>query len=315
MRRLLIILIALTILAITIYPAAAQSEFADTILLPVNFRPEGIVTGRGLNIYAGSLRDGTILEADMRTGETRVVVEGRPGTGTFAVGLGFDRRSGYLFVAGGGAGVSRVYDSATGELLATYEMRNGGEFGDFINDVVVTRDAAYFTNSFAPVYYRVPLGERGELPGESSAVEMLELSGDWSQLPGQNVFNSNGIEARWSGSDMLIVNSSTQTLYHIEPESGFATRVDMGGEAVPNGDGLVWRSRTLYVVQNQRNQVAVITLDRGLRSGTFEEPIVNEGFVVPTTAAIFGRNLFVVNAKFGFDPTVTAYEIIRVPSK
>jgi hypothetical protein len=40
---------------------------------------------------------------------------------------------------------------------------------------VVTRSAAYFTNSFSPVLYKVPLSAGGRLP-DPSEVQTLTLS-------------------------------------------------------------------------------------------------------------------------------------------
>ena len=190
-------------------------------------------------------------------------------------------------------------------------MASGGQFGDFINDVIVTRTAAYFTNSFAPYISRVPLGAGGVLP-DPALVQAIELTGDWAQVPGPFVFNANGIEATPNGKDLIVVNSTAQAVYRVDPESGIATQIDLAGEAVPNGDGLVLLGQTLYVVQNQVNQIGVISLSSDLRSGDLGEPITNPLFNIPTTAAVFGDSLYVVNAKFGSPPATTDYEIIKV---
>ncbi len=135
-------------------------------------------------------RDGAILRGDLLTGETSILVAGQAGMVT--VGLSFDDRSGYLFAAGGPTGMARVFDGDTGELLATYPLASPGIF---INDVIVTREAAYFTNSNQALYYRVPLGPGGSLP-DPSDVQTLTLSGEWVQVAG---FNANGIEATPDG--------------------------------------------------------------------------------------------------------------------
>ncbi len=78
----------------------------------------------------------------------------------------------------------------TGATLAAYQLADPGK-PTFVNDVVVTRDAAYFTDSFQPVLYRLPLGPQGALP-DQSAVQRILLSGDFVQVAGPFVFNSNG---------------------------------------------------------------------------------------------------------------------------
>jgi hypothetical protein len=78
-------------------------------------------------------------------------------------------------------------------------------------------------------------------------------------------------------------------------------------------DGLVLEGRRLWAVQNT-NQVTRIRLGRHLRSGVVEEVITSELFQVPSTAALFGRRLAVVNAKFdtGIPPTADQYEVVLV---
>jgi sugar lactone lactonase YvrE len=307
MKRISITLISLLILLTMALPAAAAEKhpFPEIIPLPDNFNPEGITTGYGHTFYAGSLADGSIISGDLRTGESQVLVPGE--VGRLSVGMDFDERSGYLFVAGGANGVARVYDGESGAQMAEYSLADPST--NFINDVIVTRQAAFFTNSFAAVIYRVPLGPSGELP-DSSMVEMIPLSGDWVQMPG---FNANGIVATPNGETLIVISSAAQAVYLVEPETGEATQIDLGGEAVPNGDGLVLQGKTLYVVQNRINQIGVISLSPDLSTGTVGEPITNTAFRIPTTAALFGQSLYAINARFGqdiaADPT---FEIVKV---
>lgn len=56
--------------------------------------------------------------------------------------------------------------------------------------------------------------------------------------------------------------------------------------------------RTLYVVQNLLNTVAVVRLDSGLGSGDVVDTITSPLFRVPATAARFGSSLYLVNARF-----------------
>lgn len=310
MRDVSVVATTLLMMHAMFFPAAgaAEDSFPDVLSLPTAFQPEGIATGPGSTFYAGSLADGTILVGDLRTGESQVLVPGQEGR--LSVGMSFDARSGFLFVAGGLNGVGRVYDSESGVLLAEYPMFSGGQFGDFINDVVVTRDAAYFSNSFAPFIYRVPLGPAGELPNPPY-LEEIPLIGDWFQVPGFFVFNANGIEATANGKTLIVVNSVFNAVYRVDPETGVATPIDLG-EALPSGDGLLLIGKTLYVVQNQLNQIGVISLSPDLGAGSVGVPITDLSFNIPTTAAKFGNSLYVVNAKFGSPPGETDYEIVKV---
>lgn len=284
---------------------ASAESFPKIIPLPNGFAPEGVATGYGTDLYAGSLVDGSIYRADLRTGSGELAVT--PPEGRVAVGLSFDRRSGLLFVAGGATGMAYVYDPQTGEDVAAYTLASGNAF---INDVIVTRDAAYFTDSFNPTLYRLPLGPQGALP-DAAAVEAVELGGDFVFVPGG--FNANGIEALGNGKALLVVHSSRGELYRVDPATGVATLVDLSGGSVPAGDGILLQGKRLYVVQNQLNQIAVVELAPNFLSGEITDTITDPAFRVPTTVASFGRYLYAVNARFGVTPGPDVeYEVVRV---
>jgi hypothetical protein len=282
-------------------PAAASrsSAFPDVIALPDGFSPEGIAVGYGSTVYAGSLVDGAIWKGNLRSGSGEVWVDGTDGR--IAVGLDFDRRSGNLWVSGGPGGEGRVYDGRTGAEIAVIPLEPG-----FINDVVVTRDAAYFTNSFAAEFYRVPLDRRGNPAGDAVVVP---LSGDFQLEAGQ--FNANGIEATQDGHRLVIANSFFGELYSVDPHSGHAEVIDLG--VAVSGDGILLEGRTLYAVENFANRVAQVELSGSLARGTVVGYLTSPNFDVPTTVARFGRALYLVNAKFGTPVTPdTPYEIVRV---
>jgi sugar lactone lactonase YvrE len=313
MQRALRLLIGLLSLSLLLAPASVAARpaaaFPDLIALPNGWRPEGVVTGRGPVIYAGSLANGAIYAADLRTGEGSILVPGQ--TGRVAVGLSFDARTNSIFVAGGNTGKAYIYDAATGAEVRAYTLVDPPS-GTFVNDVIVTRDAAYFTDSARAVYYRIPLGPGGR-PADPSAVGTIPLSGDFQQVPG---FNSNGIEATPNGKELIIVNSTVGALYRVTPQTGVATRIDLGGASVSAGDGLLLQGHTLYVVRNRLNQIAVVELAPNLSSGTIVETITNPNFDIPTTVAAFGNALYAVNARFTTPPTSsTTYSIVRVEAQ
>jgi sugar lactone lactonase YvrE len=267
--------------------------------------PEGVVTGRGPIIYSGSRANGGIYAADLRTGEGSIIVPGQPGR--IAVGLSFDERTNYIFVSGGATGMAYVYDATTGEEVAVFTLTSG--VPTFINDVIVTRDAAYFTNSQRAEIYRVALGPGGSVPTDGS-FETIMLTGDYQQVGG---FNLNGIEATPNGKSLIVVQSATGFLFEVDPETGVATRIDLGDVVLANGDGLLLQGSKLYVVQNRLNQIAVIDLASDLSSGTLVDTITNSNFDVPTTVAAFGNRLYAVNARFSTPATPsTTYNIVQV---
>jgi sugar lactone lactonase YvrE len=304
-HRMLVSLLLL-VLSFTLVGNVAAAPFPETIPLPNGFQPEGIASGTGTTFYVGSIPTGAIYQGDYLTGEGEILVPAQEGHS--AIGLKYDPRSDLIFVAGGATGYAYVYDAETGANVAEIQLST---LPSFINDVVITQDAVYFTNSFQPIIYRVPLLKNGELP-EEPIVEEITLGGDYQFTPG--AFNANGIAATSDGKTLIIVNSTEGALYNVDPSTGVATRVDLGTGGVPNGDGILLQGKTLYVVQNQLNQIAVIELNSDYTAGTIETVITDPLFRVPTTIAAFGDALYVVNARFGTTPTPdTDYDVVRVP--
>jgi sugar lactone lactonase YvrE len=288
-------------------PAAARAaaNFPDRIPLPAGWLPEGIAAGRGTTFYAGSRRDGAVYRGDLRTGEGAVFVAGTPGD--VAVGLEYDQRRDRLWVAGGATGTVSVYDAATGARLARYRLAAAGTA--FLNDLVVTRDAVYVTDSNDDVLHRIPLGPGGALPAPD-AVGTLPLGGEYRQVAG---FNANGIEAAPNGRTLLVINSATGILYRVDAATGVAAAVDLGGATLTAGDGIFLVGRTLYVVRNRLNRIAVVRLGPDYATGVVEREITSPAFDVPTTVTAFGGSLYAVNGRFTTPPTpTTPYDVVRV---
>jgi len=297
----------LLFLSLTMIAGTSAAPFPSSIPLPDGFQPEGIASGNGTTFYVGSIPTGAIYKGDFRTGEGDVLVAGE--TGRSAIGLKYDPRTGLLFVAGGMTGKAFIYDARTGDFVTDIQLST---LPSFINDVVITQDAAYFTNSFQPEIYRVPLGNRGNV--SSFEAETIPLGGEYQFTAGG--FNANGIDATPNGKTLIIVNSSEGALYLVDPETGDATHIDLGTGSVPNGDGILLQGKTLYVVQNVLNQIAVIDLASDYSSGTIISTLTSPLFRVPTTIARFGNALYAVNARFDTPPTPdTDYNVVRVPIK
>jgi sugar lactone lactonase YvrE len=178
-------------------PAAAQS-FPEVITLPDGWGADGVAGGPGTTVYAGSLASGAVHRADVCSGQGSVLAPGWQGR----VAVGLKHSGGLLCVAGGPTGKVFVYDATTGADVAEYQV--GPAQGAFVNDVTVTGGAAWFTDSFRPVLYRValfagrPFGPAQEVP----------LGGEWTQIGGPGTFNANGIATTANGKDLIVVNST-----------------------------------------------------------------------------------------------------------
>jgi sugar lactone lactonase YvrE len=284
MRRITLLTVWTALAAIVLAaPLGAGGGFPERIALPDGFRPEGIAIGQGGTFYVGSIPSGAIYRGNLRTGEGSVFIPGAA-TGRAAIGVEFDH--GLLFVAGGGTGKGFVYSARSGDLLATHTFFTPTAPGQtFVNDVAVARGGAYFTDSRRPFLYRV--GEDG--------VTAIPLSGDIVYDPAVN--NANGIEATPDGKTLIIVQSNTGKVFTVDPESGRTDEIVLN-EPVMRGDGLLLDGRTLYVVQNRDNKVAVVRLEHDLSSGTVTTHLTDLDFDVPTTIDEFGNRLYAVNARF-----------------
>ncbi|MBT2405191.1 MULTISPECIES: SMP-30/gluconolactonase/LRE family protein [unclassified Streptomyces] len=287
-------------------PAAGRP---DAIATPPGFQPEGIAISPRGTAYTGSLIDGSIYRADLATGAGRIVSPS-PGQGAMSAGLKFDTY-GRLLVAGGTGGQIRVVHAGDGRVLAAHQVATGATF---INDVIVGCGGAWFTDSFNDVLHFLPAGR--DLTGAGSAPRPLALGGEWAPTPpGGQYWGANGIERTPDGRALLVVNDNVQALFRVDPRTGRATRTVLDGGAVGNGDGLVVLGRTLYVVRNWAYAIDVFTLDGDGRRARFVRQITDPRFDEPTTAAMYGGRLYVVNARFDADwsDPATASTIVSCP--
>jgi hypothetical protein len=294
MRRTLGIL-ALTLTLFTVGAfAPTQSVHADdwptTLQLPDGWLPEGIVAGDGNMLYAGSRRNGAIYAIDLVTGAGRILYEGR--TGSLATGLKYDSRTGYIFASGASAGDLNVIDSYTGNRVMSYKLaQTPGP--TFINDVIITTNAAYATDSNRALIYKIPLGVDGKLSTQDDVV-IIPLTGDYVH-PAMGT-SLNGIEA--AGDRLIAVQSGTGKLFLIDPTSGKTTLIGVNGPV--NGDGLVLVDRTLYAVRNTAGNSALIKIEMApnFLTGTIISETKDSTWETPTTAAISGNRIYLVNSRF-----------------
>ncbi len=322
--------------------AAAQQNWPEEIAIPTGFEAEGIELGKGHEFFLGansftslfgeaffgiphplSELAGAIYKGNLSTGEGAIL---SPPTGKSASGLSYDPRTDYLYAATGfggfvdgsftftGQGVT-VYDASSGDIIM--EIGFGDGTGIAINDCLVTRAGVYCTDSFNPNLYKVVLEEGGRLPS-TPVVEVIPMSG-FELVPG---FNANGLVGKFDGKQLVIVNIGTGVLYRVDTASGEASTIAIEGaeQLFPDGDGLYLDGRTLYIMQNFSNKIAVVQLSGDLSGGEFIKNIPGEGEINPlnvaTTIIGFGNSLYAINTHFFElvfgDPAEVQSEVVRL---
>ncbi|TQM57389.1 hypothetical protein FBY41_4213 [Humibacillus xanthopallidus] len=216
--------------------------------------------------------------------------------------------AGRVYVAGGpnGIGTGRpdlwVY-APDGRLLAA--LRAPGD-NVFLNDVAIGPDgAAYFTNSNSPQVFRVALDG-----AEWDVARWADATGTIEQRAG---FNLGGVVVSADRSALVVAQGNAGILWRFDLASGSATRVETGGAALTDADGLVRRGARLTVVRNVARVLATLELTADGRAARLVSEVATDPTRVLTTAKVLrGRTLF-VDSKFDEPVASGPYEVVTDP--
>lgn len=252
----------------------------------VAYRPE---TG---DFFVGSTTDGTIFRGNVEGGSTETEVFLEPGGDGRQTAIGMDvDEEGRLFIAGGDTGTIFVYDAETGALVSSLQTPQAE--ATFLNDVAVTPNGdAFVTDSMRSVLFRVTATGDGAMEVEP----WLDFGG--TPLEYEEGFNANGIDATEDGRYMIVVQSNTGELFRIDTESKEVAQIDVGGETLTNGDGLLLDGGTAYVVRNEQELIVPVELSGDYASGEVSERFTDPSLAYPTTIAKYDDRLLVVNSQF-----------------
>lgn len=253
--------------------------------------PEGIAYDPvTTTFFVGSTTDGTIYRGRLNQSAARAFSEG----GAAAVGLSLGR---VLWVAGGMTGEAYAVDPISGALLTTFS--SPAAEATFINDAAAVEDenglpsgTAYFTDSARPVLFRAALTGT-----DTGALEpWLDLTE--TPITYEEGFDLNGIVSAAHGSYLIVVQSNTGQLFRIDTETKAVQEIDLSGQTVTNGDGLVLSGQTLYVVRNANAEIVPVALSEDYLTGTVGAAFAQgAGLLFPTTAARAAGDLLVVNGQ------------------
>jgi hypothetical protein len=135
-------------------------------------------------------------------------------------------------------------------------------------------------------------------------------------------FNANGLVGDFDGRQLVIVNIRSGVLYLVDTASGEASPLEIEGaeQLFPDGDGLYLDGRTLYIMRNFSDKIAVVQLSGDLSGGEFIKNIPGEGEFNPLNIATsivgFGNSIYAINTNFFeliFDDTANVQaEVVRL---
>lgn len=295
-------------------PAFAQSGVKLLPLPDAAAYPEGVTVDPTTGaIYTNSANTGAIFRIDpdtgaaVRIGDPLDMGDSPPAKPvSVALGLKADGQ-GRLWVAGARTGSMHVVDIATGDRLARFTTPAGAWL---INDVALTADAAYFTDTLRPVLWRVAR--------DSVADAALEpwLSFEGTALEYGEEPNLNGIAATPDGRYLIVVLMKTGRLFRIDTLTRDVATIDTGASALDGGDGLALVGQRLFLVRQSAGEVVALDLSPDLSAASEVKRIKPAELAWPATIAVRGDRLIVANSQLNRrasgDP-ILPFSLVSIP--
>jgi sugar lactone lactonase YvrE len=200
-----------------------------------------------------------------------------------------------LWIAGGRSGRISVVDLASGKLVRQATVPTPS--GSLINDVAIVGGAAYFTDTRAPMMWRMTAG---------AAIGPLEPWLSFTDTPVQydGGNNLNGIVATPDGQSLVVVQMDKGLLFRIDIATKAVAPIATGNADLSGGDGLVLTGSTLYVVRQPAGEI--VTLQLGPRNAQVVSRLRDPALLWPATAVIVDEELVVVNSQFNARATKSA---------
>ncbi|WP_405062811.1 WD40 repeat domain-containing protein [Kribbella sp. NBC_01505] len=237
--------------------------------------PEGITLGPAGDFFVGSSADGTIFRGELTKETAEVWLP--PGTCSVALGLAlYDDAQ--LLVCGGKTGLLHCFDLQTRELV--WQQAVDG----YLNDIWVVGNHCFVTDSNHPIVWRFDLRAPEPVP---------------IPLPQSSYLN--GITAR---DDVLFVaDQGDEVLWRIDPD-GTATIIatDYAADGLLLIDdlliGVCNRGETAQTASYFLSALRLTDDGKAIPIGEYADP----RFATPSTLALAGDRLLVVNAQFGQRP-------------
>jgi Cu-Zn family superoxide dismutase len=191
-------------------------------------------------------------------------------------------------VTGSLTGFIFVYDLPSGRLVRRFSTGSDG----LVNDATTTPDGdVYATDSRRGLLFHIPAKA---LAKRTPQTKRLRPFVRFTDTPVGSY--SNGVVSA-GDRHLLVVGTASGVLGRVDRKTGRVRKVDLGDQSLPGGDGLARSGRTLYAV-NAASRVTQVRLSRNWLTGSVVRQITSPSFRFPTTVAIAGRRLLVVNSQF-----------------
>ncbi|MCZ7439240.1 superoxide dismutase [Micromonospora sp. WMMC241] len=267
--------------------------------------PEGLTVTPAGTMYVTSSATGAVYRGDTRRAVLHPFLAAGSDGRTSAAGIRADRR-GRIFVAGWLTGTLFVY-APDGTLLA----RRTAAGGAALNDLVVTGDAVYVTDSATGTLWRAALDG-----GRVGALVPWVRPGDFPAAP---TF-LNGVVSDPSGRVALVAEQGGERLFRVDLTARAVTEVEVTGGRM-GADGLLLEGHRLYGVVNETDAAGVTRfavnearLDAGLRTAR----VVGRSGTVdtrrsPTAVARDADRLLWVESQLFADPAAPPFTVTEVP--
>jgi len=298
---------------------AGGPAFPKLIDTPTGSAPEGFTIGEGHTGYNGSV-DGSIYKMDLRNGQGEILVPADSNSEDCRkLGMRVDPRTNYLFVAGCFYGNAYVFDADDGTLIMEYQLIP--EFSGVINDLTITEEAVFFTDSYNPFLYRLPLSEDGALPDNADGVEAIPLPDEFI-LDLENDFccGGNGIVTPPGEKALIVGHSNLAQLYRVDLTTYEVDPIPVEPALFGFLDGIAMKGKTLYImtptVPTPVDGIQVVSMNTEMSSGILVNTITDPDLDDVASGAFFGNSLYVNNARYSQYPWIgTAFWVTKLSIK
>jgi sugar lactone lactonase YvrE len=268
-------------------PASAASALPkEYILKGPDVFPEGVTVRPGTDrFFVTSTTHGTVFTGTTGRAKTKVFLA--PGKDGRVLANGIHASRDKLAVAGSLSNRIYVYSLPAGRLLRRFDTGEGG----LVNDVTFTPNGdLYATDSNRGLLFRV---RAGAIAKRKSGIQDIAPIVEFEDTP--IGLYSNGLVP--AGSRYLLVDGTLSgALARVDLKTLAVREVDLHGASLPVADGLARDGRTLYAV-NSISRVTQLKLSKNWLSARVVRHITSPRFKFPTTVAIAGKRLLVVNGQ------------------